>query len=258
MRRQITYWKEECGLALEQNSSFHACPPCLTAPWRPPLPPPPHSSPCSHQEEVRPHPSRALIKTTDYSNGPVQKRGLLGGNLGFTPFAEVLVKSDTSPWKRLWTGLKDRAPNDSSPPSQLTASCWLALQTCLHKQAHAHSAYRHTMKREQICSACCKKYFTPRYAYLATDLRSAPQLPAHILFKPIVTSVHGSTGLEARSLFLNAVWMLSPCFRGPLGDGFSSHRHVAEFLGLLLPLTGEVASELELAPGRGAVIAHSS
>lgn len=113
-------------------------------------------------------------------------------------------------------------------------------------------------KGNKFCRACCKKYFTQRYAYLATYLRSALQLPAHILFKQIVTSVHGGTGLEARSLFLNAVWMLSPCFRGPLGAGFSSHRHAAECLGLFLPLTEELASELELVPGRGVVIAHSS
>lgn len=43
MRRQITYWKEECGFAVEQNSSFHACPPRLST-LCPPSPPPPWSS----------------------------------------------------------------------------------------------------------------------------------------------------------------------------------------------------------------------
>lgn len=44
MKRQITYWKEECGLAVEQNSSFHACPPrpSTLSPRFPPRPPPSH------------------------------------------------------------------------------------------------------------------------------------------------------------------------------------------------------------------------
>lgn len=78
-----------------------------------------------------------------------------------------------------------------------------------------------------------------------------------------VTSGHGAPRFGPWSRFLIAVWTLSPYLRGlPLDTPVSSHapRHAAELLGLilLLPLTEVLASELELVPGRGAVIAHSS
>jgi len=65
------------------------------------------------------------------------------------------------------------------------------------------------------------------------------------------------------SRFLNAVCTLSPYLRGlPLGVPPSSHNpgQAAELLALilLLPLTEGPASELELVPGRGAVMDHSS
>lgn len=60
----------------------------------------------------------------------------------------------------------------------------------------------------------------------------------------------------AWSRFRKATWMLSPCLRGPLGVKPSSHGH--EVLGLSLPPLTVLASELELVPGRGPVMAHSS
>lgn len=88
-------------------------------------------------------------------------------------------------------------------------------------------------------------------SYFRSKLRAATA-------EVVVTSVH-SGGIGPSSRFLMAVWTLSPCLRGPLGEGFSSHRHVGEVLGLiLLPLTEGPDSELELMPGRGALMAHSS
>lgn len=101
-------------------------------------------------------------------------------------------------------------------------------------------------QKEQIC----RTYFLCTTSHLNSS------------HKGTVTSGHEAPRFGAWSRFLNAVWMLSPCLRGPLGDAPSSHPpgHAAEIFGFILPppLTGVVPSELELVPGRGAVIAHSS
>lgn len=76
------------------------------------------------------------------------------------------------------------------------------------------------------------------------------------IFKWTVTSGHGGLRFGAWSRFLKATWMLSPCLRGPLGVKLSSHGH--EFFGFILPPLTVLASELELVPRRGAVMAHSS
>ena len=78
-----------------------------------------------------------------------------------------------------------------------------------------------------------------------------------------VTSGQDGTGFGALSRFLNAVCTLSPYLRGfPLGTALSSQPpgQAAEILGLilLLLLLRGLVSELELVPGRGAVMDQSS
>lgn len=78
-----------------------------------------------------------------------------------------------------------------------------------------------------------------------------------------VTSLQEGPRFGFCSRRLIAVWMLSPYLRAfPLAVPPSSHppRQAAEVLGLSLPLPlpEVLASELELVPGRGAVMAHSS
>lgn len=84
------------------------------------------------------------------------------------------------------------------------------------------------------------------------------------LLKHLLTSGQGGPWFCAWSRFRNAVCMLSPYLLGfTLLVPPSSHTpgHAAEIRELILPLPfaeEDVASELELLPGRGTVIAHNS
>lgn len=137
MRRQITYWKEECGLALEQNSSFHACPPRLSTPCTPPAPP--HTPPAIKRRlsPIRQkHWSRLSIRAMTSAGvrpawwGPV-----------FPPLQKFSVKSCISPLKHLMISLKDRPLTTRQfPHSSLLYADWLGTAFSRHASMNRNTS----------------------------------------------------------------------------------------------------------------------
>lgn len=149
---------------------------------------------------------------------------------------------------------KDQPPNETSPPSShssLLYADWLSTALSGHASMDKdrQSAYIHTIKGSNSAGRTAKMFAT-NYNIWQQIIASA------CIFKGAVTSGHGGLRFGDWSRFLKATWMLSPCLRGPLGVKLSSHGHV--FLGFILPPLTVTPSELELVPGRGAVMAHSS
>lgn len=147
------------------------------------------------------------------------------------------------------------------PHSSLLCADWLSSALSRHASMNGSKVLTYTQnKREQICWAKMFLYKDEMHIWWQMDSASTARLLNLISYEGAVTSVQGGLRFGPRSRFLYAVWKLSPCLRAlPLVPPLSSHaaRHAA-FLGLILPLNEVPASELELVPGRGAVMANSS
>lgn len=147
------------------------------------------------------------------------------------------------------------------PHSSVLCADWISTTLSTHNSMNRTQAKcLHTCKKGNKPAGHITKIFCTKMKFIFGKKK---ELNFSLLYLRTVTSGHGVPRFGPWSRFLNAVWTLSPYFRGPpLVVPPSSHTpgqagELFELI-LLLPLTEVLPSELELVPGRGTVIAHSS